>query len=255
MIKLKPHFGIQAAGKITDYVRSTLVDLIGQYKVVIFRQQDISARDLERVTEMLGSVWYNSDDGILSDEKPYSLLGSEIITLVNNKGRGVLEDIWVPWHSDIAHRPWQLPGGTMPPRILYAHTISPNETSSTSYYDKTFVKADNIEIEYQSNYKVSWAPNRMPLVTVDPYTNQEIVNIQKLWVTDYNDSLDKLYQEVQAKENVIEHRWSPGDLIISNNHTTCHQRDKLVSIDERTLWRTTFQIPELIPLSIKPELI
>jgi alpha-ketoglutarate-dependent taurine dioxygenase len=255
MIKLKPHFGIEVTGKITNYARSALVGLIGEYKVVVFKQQDISAQDLERVTEMLGSVWYNSADGILSDERSCSLPGSEIITLVNNKGRGVLEDIWVPWHSDVGHRPWQLPGGTMPSRILYAHTISPNETGCTSYYDKTFVKSDNTEIEYRANYKIHWESNRMPLVTVDPYTNREIVNIQKLWVANYNETLDKLYQAVQVEENVIEHRWSPGDLIISNNYTTCHQRDKLVSTDERTLWRTTFQIPELIPLSIKPELI
>ena len=258
MIKIKPHFGVEAPGKITDYSRNTLIELIGLYKVVFFRQQDITARELDQVTELLGSVWYNHKSGILEMEDRHSLANSNIITLVNNKGKGVLDDIWVPWHSDVAHRPWQLPGGTMPFRILYGHTISPNEFGRTSFYDKTFVvhTSANYElIEYKANYETPWAPNKMPLVTIDPYTNQEIINIQKLWVENYTEDLDKIYQSVQAEENVIHNVWSPGDLIICNNYTTCHQRDKLVSTDERTLWRTTFQIPELIPKSIKPEII
>lgn len=254
MIKLKPHFGVEVSGKITDYSRNTLIDLIGEYKIVIFRRQDITARELERVTELLGSVWYNDEAGILEMENKYSLDDSSIITLVNNKGKGVLDDIWVPWHSDVAHHPWQLPGGTMPFRILYGHTISANETGNTSFYDKTYVSTDlDFEIEFVANYATPWPANKMPLVTVDPYTDQKIVNIQKLWVNNYNSELDALYDAVQVEENTIHNVWSPGDLIICNNYTTCHQRDKLVSSDERTLWRTTFQIPELVPLLIKPE--
>ena len=43
-----------------------------------------------------------------------------------------------------------------------------------------------------------------------------------------------------------------GDLIVSNSYNTAHQRERMFTKHERTLWRTTFQIPELIPLSIKP---
>ena len=54
-------------------------------------------------------------------------------------------------------------------------------------------------------------------------------------------------------ENIIEHIWEEGDLILNNNYNTVHQREKFYTTEERTLWRTTFQIPELIPLSIKPD--
>ena len=62
---------------------------------------------------------------------------------------------------------------------------------------------------------------------------------------------DELFATAVLEENVIRHEWSEGDLIICNNYTTAHKRDGIQSKQERTLWRTTFQIPELIPLEIK----
>ena len=44
-----------------------------------------------------------------------------------------------------------------------------------------------------------------------------------------------------------------GDLIISSSYNTAHQREKMNSTEERTLWRVTFQIPELIPESVRPD--
>lgn len=256
MTKIKPHFGIEASGQIINYSRGSLIELIGENKVVFFRQQSVTARDIERVTEMLGSTWYNDSNGILRMENKFSLPDSNIITLVNNKGKGVLDDVLVPWHSDVAHRTWNLPGGTMPFRLLYAHTISPNESSRTSFYDKTYISTDlKFEVKFKADYYTSWPDNKMPLVTTDPYTEQKIVNVQKHWVQNYSDELDALYRAMQVEDNVIHNIWQPGDLIICNSYTTCHQRDKLVNTDERTLWRTTFQIPELIPLAIKPKII
>jgi alpha-ketoglutarate-dependent taurine dioxygenase len=65
--------------------------------------------------------------------------------------------------------------------------------------------------------------------------------------------MNQLLEYATVSENVIEHIWEEGDLILNNNYNTVHQREKFYSIEERTLWRTTFQIPELIPLSIKPD--
>jgi len=269
LTKIRPHFGVDVDADIKSLGRDSLVSLILEYKIVRFKQQTMSATELEQVTALLGSIWYNDDSGIMAAEgrRNFNLPGSNIITLVNNKGRGVLDDIWVPWHSDVAHRPWHLAGGTMPARMLYGAEISPNETSSTSFYDKTYAYRkgtdaqravmDTLEIEFQADYATTWGSNRMPFTTTDPVTNEVIAHTQKLWVANYNSNpvFAEIYQLAQTEENVIENTWSPGDLIIANNYTTCHQRGKLVSTDERTLWRTTFQIAELVPDCIKPELL
>jgi alpha-ketoglutarate-dependent taurine dioxygenase len=65
--------------------------------------------------------------------------------------------------------------------------------------------------------------------------------------------MNQLLQYATVTENIIEHIWEEGDLILNNNYNTVHQREKFYTTEERTLWRTTFQIPELIPLSIKPD--
>jgi hypothetical protein len=101
----------------------------------------------------------------------------------------------------------------------------------------------------------------MPFVLTDPIDGSKSVLLQKIFfksllgISD-NEAIsiiNQLFEVALREENIIRHEWSVGDLIISNSYNTAHQREKMNSTEERTLWRVTFQIPELIPEAVRPD--
>jgi alpha-ketoglutarate-dependent taurine dioxygenase len=110
-------------------------------------------------------------------------------------------------------------------------------------------------------YNTGWEGNIMPFVLTDPIDNSKSVLLQKIFFnkligvsdSETTSTINQLFEVALREENVIKHEWSVGDLIISNSYNTAHQREKMNSTEERTLWRVTFQVPELIPKSVLPD--
>jgi taurine dioxygenase len=276
MERIKEHYGVDIEYDIRNYTisdRKYLVDLMQKYKVLRFKNQYLTPKQLTDFAEILGVLWVNNENGILTgnNEGGRHHPENDKITIVSNREYGVLGDILVPWHCDVSHKPWNTPGGTCPFRILYMVKSASDETSVTSWFDQSYVynniseelrnRIENLYVFNKALYNTGWAGNTMPFVLTDPIDGTKSVLLQKIFFnsligideTETKDILNQLFYVALREENVIRHKWHVGDLIISSSYNTAHQREKMNSTEERTLWRVTFQIPELIPESVRPD--
>jgi alpha-ketoglutarate-dependent taurine dioxygenase len=273
--KIKNHFGADIDYDVRNYRlsdRSYLVDLMQRYKVLRFRNQSLTPKQLTDFAEILGVLWVNNESGILNgnDEGGHHHIDNDKITLVSNKKHGVLGSKLIPWHCDVSHKPWDTPGGTCPFRILYMVKSATSSTSITSWFDQSYVyrniseelrnRIENLKVLNEAFYKTNWDGNVMPFVLTDPIDHSKSILLQKIFFkklldvsyTESSSIINQLFKVALREENIIKHEWSVGDLIISNSYNTAHKREKLTSTEERTLWRVTFQIPELIPDAVRP---
>jgi alpha-ketoglutarate-dependent taurine dioxygenase len=278
--KIKEHFGARITDvDITTFTkndRQFLVDLLGKYRVVIIDgHKKLTPQEVVEHCEIYSTIWTNDGEGYLvgNSEEPSAHPETNKITLVSNKGMGVLGDGEVPWHQDISHKPWDSPGGTMPERLLYCAVSADDEVSRTSWFDFTYVydncpiplrnRLETVKVKHYAPYPTSWKCNIAPLVLVDPYTGKKGICANRGFIKEYIDIDPEEAKDIQAQileiatrsENVIIHDWKVGDMVICNNFMTSHKRERLISKEERTVWRVTFQIPELIPKEIYPEIL
>ena len=276
MGRIKEHFAYDFDGSIKDFTindRDYLIDMMNKHKVLRWRKQDLSPQDLVKFTEIMGPIWMNDNNGILSGNNELDKNHPETnkITLVSNTDKGVLADIEVPWHCDVSHKPWFTKGGTMPFRCLYCTVTAPDEVSVTSWFDQEYLydncpdelkeEIEKLMMVNQALYQTAWDHNIIPFVLIDPITQKKSIALQKIFYHSFIGKTrqegevirEKLFKIALRPENIFRHEWEVGDLIVSNSYNTAHQREKMYSKEERTLWRTTFQIPELIPVSIKPD--
>ena len=276
MERIKEHYGVDIDYDIRNYNisdRQYLVDLMQKYKVLRYKNQNLSPKQLTDFAEIIGNLWVNNESGILTgnNEGGRHHPENDKITIVSNREHGVLGDILVPWHCDVSHKPWYTPGGTCPFRILYMVKSASDETSVTSWFDQSYVynnisqelrnRIENLNVFNKALYNTGWDGNVMPFVLTDPIDGSKSILLQKIFfnsligVSDVEAKsiINQLFEVATREENVIRHEWHVGDLIISSSYNTAHQREKMNSTEERTLWRVTFQIPELIPESVRPD--
>lgn len=275
MARIKEHFGWDFDSNVKDFTihdRPYLIDMMNKHKVLRWSKQDLRPQDLVNFSEILGPIWVNDSNGILGGNNELDRNHSETnkITLVSNSSKGVLQDILVPWHCDVSHKPWHTKGGTMPFRCLYGVVTANDETSITSWFDQEYLydncpsdlleEIKDLMMINKALYNTAWDHNIIPFVLTDPITQRKSIALQKIFYDSFIGKTpeqgelirNRLFEIALRPENIIRHEWNVGDLIVSNSYNTAHQREKMYSKQERTLWRTTFQIPELIPLSIKP---
>lgn len=274
MQKIKDHFGIKLDLSVKDFTkndRSYLIDLLGKHKIVFFKNTKLTYDELLEFSNIFSNPWSNKSENELAGngEKTSTHPYSNNITRVSNKNLGVLRDWYVPWHSDVSHKPWDSPGGTLPFRVLYAVTLPPDEKTHTSWFDQEYVYThcpvelknlvENIQAEYKAIYNTAWVGNTMPFTLTNPITNKKSFSVSDLFFEkfkdfDYDTSKDIINQLLKIAtmdQNVLDHVWEPDDLCIYNNFNTAHQRSRITSTYERTLWRVTLQIPELVPFELR----
>ena len=277
MARIKPHFGYDVHEDVRDYTiedRDYLVYLLQRHKVLRWRNQDLTTEQLVNFSEIYGTVWENDSNGILygnGESHAYHPDTHKITLVSNDKSRGVLGDMEVSWHCDVSHKPYYTKGGTMPFRSLYCVKTSDDETSVTSWFDQCWLydncpddlldEIKDLKIINQAKYDTAWTANIMPFILTDPIDNKKSIALQKIFFEGFLGKnseetkiiTDKLFAIATDPNNVIRHEWVVGDLIVSNSYNTAHQRERMYTKQERTLWRTTFQIPELVPQLIKPD--
>jgi len=59
--------------------------------------------------------------------------------------------------------------------------------------------------------------------------------------TESRDVLATLCDLIEALENIYEHAWRPGDIIVWDNLSTLHARNDLPAEERRTLHRCTME--------------
>jgi len=267
--RIRPHFGADVEVDIKQLGpahRNELVQLLGEHKVLRFRQQFLSPEQFITFSELFGECWGAGDDGLQgNNEQGRCLEGYPKITLVSNQAKGVLRDHDIIWHNDVSHRPWEREGGTCPTRILYAVTLPKSDPCPTHWLDQEWLYdhcpldiRDDLEermATYKAPYTTAWEHCRKRIVQINPITGRKTLMVDRLFLKGIDgysnekfvNTRNRLLQLAQHPDNVITNHWEVGDLVINNNYNTAHWRPSFKSQEERTLWRSTFQVPEIIP--------
>ena len=196
MERIKEHYGVDIDYDICNYNindRQYLVDLLQKYKVLRYKNQNLSPQQLTDFAEIMGTLWVNNESGILTrnNEGGRHHPENDKITIVSNREHGVLGDILVPWHCDVSHKPWYTPGGTCPFRILYMVKSASDETSVTSWFDQSYVynnisqelrnRIENLNVFNKALYNTGWDGNVMPFVLTDPIDGSKSILLQKIF--------------------------------------------------------------------------
>lgn len=272
MERIKLHFGLDLTDDVRTYTdRNYLIELIKEHKILRWTNQTLSPDEYIKFSELFGEVWSNDDPELLAGngEELSKVHGYNKITRVSNKNQGVLGDYEVSWHSDVIHKPFYSKGGSNPFRLLYS-VVLPNDTPTITKwcdceygYDNTPIElqqlADKLKMYCEAPYKTTWRGNIIPFVSIDPNTNRKSFKLERTFFKNFvgmteKDSKELMEQFIQytiVPENIIEHTWKVGDILLTNNNNTVHQRESFKTDEERTLWRTTFQINELIPFKLR----
>ena len=270
---IKSHFGYDVSDNVTDYTvndRDYLLDLVKKYKVLRWTNQHLTPQQYIDFSEIFNECWTNDDTSLLAGngELLSSVTGYNKITRVSNKNNGVLGDYEVSWHSDIVHKPHHTIGGTTPCRLLYSVILPNDEQTITSWSDCEYgyhntpddlkLLGEKLIMCVEAPYKTTWNSNFIKFLTVNPYNNKKSFKYERTFFKNFvgmneydsKELMDKYLGYCLISENIITHNWNVGDILFTNNYNTIHQREKFVSTQERTLWRTTFQVPELTPTNL-----
>lgn len=268
---INPHFGIDVHDDVrtlTDADRAELIDLIAKYKVLRFKAPNLKPNELVKFSEIMGECWSSESGNPLAGNGESDSAHPETskITLVSNnpEKRGVLSDMEVTWHNDVAHRPWDIPGGTLPFRILYGEEVS-EYSSPTSWIDQEWLydncpkdlrdELEDVIAWYEISYPTDWKGCRRKIVLESPITGRKALTMETLFLRGFEGYSHERFVELRDEvmniatqpENVIVHNWQHGDLIVNTNYAAGHYRPRIDNEYTRILWRTTFQIDELIP--------
>jgi alpha-ketoglutarate-dependent taurine dioxygenase len=178
----------------------------------------------------------------------------------------------IPWHCD---NPWNL-DYRFPLRVLYAINIPDTEDGKLWFCNMTgwFDKLSESRKEYFRNlrvlmqdYKRGCAPYWTSLVKKHPITKKESLNWGSMSVnsdvfgvrTDEefvhknaymiviensdrvkisDEEIGSWWQEM-IDDNVYCHKWKKDDLVVLDNWSVAHYREKINNNNERLLWRRT----------------
>jgi taurine dioxygenase len=88
-----------------------------------------------------------------------------------------------------------------------------------------------------------------PIFVTNPDTGRRALYVSRLMSariegmdeTESRDVLDELCELIEAPENVYEHSWRPGDIIVWDNLSTLHARNDWPADERRTLRRCTVE--------------
>jgi alpha-ketoglutarate-dependent taurine dioxygenase len=256
-------------------VKRELMHLLGEHKILLFRNQRIDTSQLVRFGQIFGRLW-GPDDG-LENNRASMVDDNEYVYLVSDKG--MLGTFELGWHSDLS---WW-PCAFQPARILYGVNIDFERIQTpVLFFDLESVyaevKPDDKEAcqrciamykilqprkndLYVQRYGGAGLPAMSrPLVRRHPYTGRLGFNDLGIFLTKggtiVGNDLDRSDREIkdfilnlleaQADKYVWKHVYREGDLLIHDNISTMHARPKITgTVDDhasRELKRVTLDI-------------
>jgi taurine dioxygenase len=258
-----PHRVMEPAGAEVDLDLSTplgdadqeeLRALFAAQHLLVFRGQHLSFDDQVRVMGHLGPV----------NRTPGQPAARDYVSKDPAYGAN-FGTVGLSWHSDLAHCPEPMLGIS-----LHALDVTDGETS-TLYVDgaRTLTKlpADLrarlgglhalqcYGIERDGQYRTFGAepsPRRdelphhsHPVVTTHPKTGEQVLyvlqmmtdHIEELPLAESDTLLAELFEHLYADDNVYEHWWNVGDLVIWDNIAVQHARRDQAQVGPRTMQR------------------
>lgn len=259
-----------------DYLRQTLYD---RKMLVIKGLQDLPVHTYWQLHNLFGRPWNNIEYD-LTTEKWKCVDGMYYTEYGNLITQESIGNRSMPWHRDIPwHRQMRYPIRSLYP--VKMTNGAGNTTTDFCDADVAFVRHPKdgtlpmlnqvtlkIQSWYQYQYKV---PNpdtkRIPLVEQHPATLRQSVLLNSFgphhpeleystplsgtWILDAYDAygksiglkpLDKFHKLVDTPDNVYQHHWELGDLVLFDNYSGIfHRRDRIDvpegQVVERLFWR------------------
>jgi len=268
--------GVDLSDELSSETVEQISDLWHQYQVLVFHDQDLTTEDQRRFASNFGKLGkrkrentkfakskyglYEGDPAIRED--PNLVLVSNITVDGKPIGSFAEEDMWFHIDSGYAARPYKytllyaikLPteGGN----TLFANMYRAYETLPQDLKDKlTGRKALHIH-EYKRREKVdlsadfSKSPHAFhPVVTTHPETGLKSLFVDRLMTArlegfapeESTRILEQLFDHAERPENIYEHVWRYGDLIMWDNRCVTHGRTYFPKDQERILRRCTIE--------------
>jgi alpha-ketoglutarate-dependent taurine dioxygenase len=217
-------------------------DLFYQNSLFVFRNQKLSMADHERVLGYLGNV--------LTAKGEYRMISTD-----GNLGAGALA-----YHSDLSFT-------EQPFKVISLHALEVNAGQTYTNYansiralkklpqglreklaDRTALACINV---HQSERQLPFNPPSMlpqitrPAIISHPETGAPVLYISELQtarIDGYSQSesdalINELFEYLYAADNIYQHRWYNGDLVIWDNIALQHARPDMTGCVPRVLQR------------------
>lgn len=237
---------------VGDADTAAIRDAYRESGVLVFRRQSLSEAELLAFGKLVG------EPGLYAEEAWLSTV-PEVIVLSNLRDQqgamlGGLANKPLTWHTDQSYyaKPVtgcllyavELPaeGGMTSWTSLYRayETLPPELARAADGAVGTFSYAARAGSSVGSNdnhnraKRIAETPDvRHPLVNVEPGSGRKALYIDPDTVTgidgmaqdEAGDLLDRLLAHATRPENVYDHRWGPGDLVLWDNAVVLHKRE------------------------------
>jgi alpha-ketoglutarate-dependent taurine dioxygenase len=252
-----------------------------EHGVLVFRRQSLSERELLEFGRMIGSPSIYAETHWLSTY-------DEVIILSNMRGQdgeplGGLANKGLTWHTDQSYYAEpvtgcflygvELPanGGNTRWASLYRaySTLSNNMKNTIDSLVGTFsyqaragevVKTDD---NHDRARRVRETPDvKHPLVNVNPATGRKalyidpgtLIGIDGMPQDEADSLLDELLVHTVQPDNVYEHDWQVGDLVLWDNAVVLHARDAFPNEENRLVKRMIIKLDQtqyIIPPAVE----
>jgi taurine dioxygenase len=221
--------------------RTWLRDLIARHKLLLFRDVDLESTEHRRLLETFGTVVDEKDDG-----RYYSLVDNRI-SPDSEEGDECI------YHSDYSFRPTLLPfvslygmdipancaptrfvsgvlacrelGADVRARLAGKLVLHASDVMTATGESSGPLRAEDIESR-------AYAGTLHPAILTHPATGESIlfvneylcVRIEGLSLAESNALLADVYGHLYSDDQVYEHHWRRGDLIVFDNIALQHKR-------------------------------
>lgn len=254
-------------GAIDAATATELRALLARHHLLVFRGE----RDDDEHVALVGAFGRVLPQGprVVVNDRPTGALPT--ITRVSNIAeRGGLGTYELGFHHDLAQV------ATPPAGLsLYALDVAPGQTTTRFANGRLAYlqlpsslqqRLEGLQALFSANYAVTttehpvparasrhaldptWPRAVHPVVVPHPLTGERCLFVNQMMTVEIlglptaeSDALlDELFARIYAPENVHEHRWSDGDLVVWDNLVLQHARGKLDVTTPRTLRRVVF---------------
>lgn len=233
--KITPHFGLKFNQSIDNFNVFQLSYLLEHYKLLVFSKQTFDEKKLTDLSNSIGQLL--SPISKVSNIAELGDFGSDIL----------------PWHTDLIHSY----ENSIPGLMLYAHTLPEDQQTVTRFADLDWVKSKigedlkNLRVIHKSDdryggwngHDAHYSENllikknsRGSYLTFSPahWSNFPDLSDQKK-----KEVYQTLVDLIKHPNNVYEHYWQVGDLLLIDNERLSHHRDRITSTLPRILLRST----------------
>lgn len=268
---LTPAFGVEVCGvkanETPEWLRRTLLQLWGDYGVLLFRGMDFDEAAQVAFSEMFGESEIHGQVAMNSKTHP------QLLYLTNRKDLGLPEHTVMSseleWHSDQIYLPRPALGS-----LLYAVQV-PDEGGDTYWADlrtaydrlpeatKRRIEGLRLVVDYSitmksGNSRATEVQNqrsalihRHPLVRTHPITLRKALylspqttsHIEGVSAEESRELLAELTEAVLQPDLVYRHKWRVGDALVWDNARVIHKRDSFPADQPRFMKRTTIRTP------------